>query len=41
MINTDEGLLDKALAPEIAKGIAKVLADGNAPGGPRPSAVIP
>lgn len=40
VINTDEGLLDKALAPQIAAGIAKVIADGNQPGGDRPSAVI-
>ncbi len=40
VINTDQGLLDKKLAPEIAQGIAKVIADGNQPNGPRPSAVI-
>ena len=40
VINTDEGLLDKTLAPEIAAGVAKVIADGNQPGGARPSAVI-
>ena len=40
VINTDEGLLDKSLAPRIASGIAKVLNDGNQPGGKRPSAVI-
>lgn len=40
IINTDEGLLDKALAPKIAAGIAQVIGAGNQPGGPRPSAVI-
>ena len=40
VINTDEGLLDKAMAPRIAGGIAKVLVDGNRPGAKRPSSVI-
>ena len=40
VINTDEGLLDKALAPRIAAGIVKVLKDGSPPGGRRPSSVI-
>lgn len=40
VINTDEGLLDKALAPKLAAGLAKVLADGDAPGGERPRIVI-
>jgi argininosuccinate lyase len=40
VINTDEGLLDRALAPRAAAGIAKVLKDGNQPGGKRPSTVI-
>ncbi|WP_337998080.1 argininosuccinate lyase [Oleispirillum naphthae] len=40
VINTDEGLLDRTLAPKIAAGIAKVIGAGNQPGGPRPSAVI-
>ncbi len=40
VINTDEGLLDKSLAPRIAAGIVKVLEDGNRPGGKRPSTVI-
>lgn len=40
VINTDEGLLDKALAPRLAGGIAKVLQDGSRPGGKRPSSVI-
>lgn len=40
VINTDEGLLDKRLAPLAYSGISKVLADGNLPGGKRPSLVI-
>ncbi len=40
VINADEGLLDKAMAPRLAVGIARVLADGNQPGGKRPSSVI-
>ena len=40
VINTEEGLLDKALAPRIAAGISKVLKDGSQPGGKRPPTVI-
>ncbi|MDR5837136.1 argininosuccinate lyase [Caballeronia sp. LZ034LL] len=40
VINTQEGLLDKSLAPGIAAGLAKVLHDGDQPGGKRPSTVI-
>jgi len=40
VINTDEGLLDPALAPLVHDGIAKVLADGDKPGGKRPTLVI-
>lgn len=40
VINTDEGLLDKALAPRFARGIEQVLDNGNKPGGKRPSTVI-
>lgn len=40
VINTDEGLLDKSLAPRLASGIATVLADGAKPGGKRPATVI-
>jgi argininosuccinate lyase len=40
VINTDEGLLDRAVAPRAAAGIAKVLKDGSQPGGKRPSTVI-
>ncbi|MBN1471294.1 MAG: argininosuccinate lyase [Syntrophaceae bacterium] len=40
VINTDEGLLDKVIAPRIAAGVAKVIEDGNKPGGKRPATVI-
>jgi argininosuccinate lyase len=40
VINTDEGLLDKDLAPLAYRGISKVLADGDKPGGKRPHLVI-
>ncbi|MEP7057388.1 MAG: argininosuccinate lyase, partial [Caldimonas sp.] len=40
VINTDEGLLDKTIAPRIAAGVAKVIRDGNLAGGKRPSSVI-
>jgi argininosuccinate lyase len=40
VINTDDGLLDRALAPRVHDGIAKVLADGDKPGGKRPTLVI-
>jgi argininosuccinate lyase len=40
VINTDEGLLDKQLAPGIAAAIAKVIADGDKEGARRPSSVI-
>ncbi|HEY0296462.1 MAG TPA: argininosuccinate lyase [Bordetella sp.] len=40
VINTDEGLLDKSMAPRLAAGVAKVIHDGNQPGGKRPSSVI-
>ena len=40
VINTDEGLLDKAKAPGIAAGIAKVLDDGAKPDAKRPFRVI-
>lgn len=40
VINTDEGLLDKAMAPRIVAGIQKVLQDGSKPGAKRPSSVI-
>ncbi len=40
VINTDEGLLDKAIAPRVAAGVAQVIKQGNEPGGKRPSTVI-
>ena len=40
VINTDEGLLEKSMAPRIAAAVAKVINDGNQPGGKRPSLVI-
>jgi len=40
VINTDEGLLDKSMAPRLAAGVAKVIDDGNQPGAKRPSTVI-
>lgn len=40
VINTDEGLLDKAKAPKIAAGIVKVMEDGAKPGAKRPFRVI-
>lgn len=40
VINTEEGLLDKSLAPKVAAGIATVLEQGRQPGGKRPATVI-
>lgn len=40
VINTDEGLLDKAMGARLAAGVAKVINDGNQPGAKRPSTVI-
>jgi argininosuccinate lyase len=40
VINSSQGLLDKSAVPRIAASIAKVLNDGNQPGGKRPSTVI-
>lgn len=40
VINTEQGLLDKAMAPRIAAGVSKVIADGAQPGAKRPSSVI-
>ena len=40
VINIDEGLLDRSIAPLAYQGITKVLTDGNRPGGKRPSLVI-
>jgi len=40
VINLDEGLLDRSMASLAYSGITKVLADGDKPGGKRPSNVI-
>ena len=40
VINSQQGLLDKAQVPRIAAGLAKVIDDGNQPGAKRPSSVI-
>lgn len=40
VINTDEGLLDRALAPRIAAGLQAVLDAAGRPGAARPSLVI-
>lgn len=40
VINSEEGLLEKALAPRLAAGVAKVIAEGAKPGAKRPSTVI-
>lgn len=40
VINSQEGLLDPRLAPAIAAGVAKVIDQGNRPGGKRPNSVI-
>lgn len=40
VINTDQGLLDKAMVPRIAGGIFKVLVDGGQPSARRPASVI-
>ena len=40
VINTDEGLLDRSMTPLVYNGISRVLADGDKPGGKRPTLVI-
>lgn len=40
VINSQEGLLDPALAPDIAEALAQVIAAGDAPNGERPRTVI-
>src|SRR5688572_4984053 len=40
VINTEEGLLEKSMAPRIAAGISKVLKEAEKPGAKRPSSVI-
>ncbi|MEP6722101.1 MAG: lyase family protein [Variovorax sp.] len=40
VINTDEGLLDRSMTSLVYSGITKVLAEGDKPGGKRPTNVI-
>ena len=40
VINTDEGLLDKSMAPLVYRGITEVLTNGDKPGAQRPASVI-
>ncbi|KAI0129935.1 argininosuccinate lyase [Xylariales sp. AK1849] len=40
VVNIDEGLLDRAVGQRIARGLTKVLDDGNGPGGIRAGRVI-
>ncbi|RDW76176.1 argininosuccinate lyase [Coleophoma crateriformis] len=40
VINVDEGLLERAVVPRIARGLQKVLQDGQEPGAKRPKLVI-
>ena len=40
VINTDQSLLDKRMAPRLAAGLAKVLEAGAQPGAGRPSTMI-
>jgi len=40
VINAEQGLLDRVLAPKLAQGIARVIEAGNQPGARRPSTVI-
>ena len=40
MINTDEGLLDKAIAPAVAAGISKVIKHRASVGGPQPAEMV-
>ena len=40
VINGEEGLLDSAVVPKIARAIAQVAANGEQPGGKRPGTVI-
>ena len=40
VINTDEGLLDRAKVPKIAAGLIKVMEDGAQPGAARPFRVV-
>ena len=40
VINAEQGLLDRVLAPKLAQGIARVIEAGNQPSARRPSTVI-
>ncbi len=40
VINTEEGLLDRSLTPQVTAGIRKVLKDASLPGAKRPASVI-
>ena len=40
VINSDDGLLDKAVTKKVAQGIQAVIDKGNQKGGPRPTQVI-
>lgn len=40
VINVEQGLLDRAMAPKLAQGIARVIEAGGQPGARRPSTVI-
>ncbi|WP_199260383.1 argininosuccinate lyase [Paracoccus binzhouensis] len=40
VINSDEGLLDRELAPRIGRALQAVIGNGNAPGAKRPGTVI-
>nr|WP_084203321.1 argininosuccinate lyase [Paracoccus saliphilus] len=40
VINSEEGLLDSSLAPDIARALATVIENGNQPGADRPGTVI-
>lgn len=39
VINSEEGLLDKAVTPKIARGIEEVITNGSKPGAKRPKKV--
>jgi len=40
VINAEQGLLDRAMAPRLAAAVAQVIRDGNQPGAKRPATVI-
>src|SRR5690606_16566650 len=39
VINAEQGLLDRAMAPRLAAAVAQVIRDGNQPGAKRPATV--